>query len=114
MSETAESTMERRRHEREVLVRPCKVRSVRSLLFTPAETTNVSVSGALVRVPRGSSFGVGDELEIAVAWDHEAVVPSHRLVRARVKRITPIDCHHQAIGVEYQAWEGRAAIAAAA
>lgn len=94
--------IERRRHDRHIVVRPCKLRDRRSLLFSPGQTHDVSPSGALLKVDSARSFSPGDEVEVAVAWNHDAVLSSEGLVRARVRRVCPIDYHHQAIAVEFE------------
>lgn len=99
---TAHGTLERRRHHRNSLVRPCKVRDLRGLHFCPGQTTDVSFSGALLKVGRDRLFGPGDQLDVAVGWTDSAVLPSERMVRAVVRRVLPIDYHTQAIAVEFQ------------
>ncbi len=95
-------SLERRRHERNIVVRPCKVRDRRNLLFSPGQTHDVSESGALLKVDSARSFAPGDEVEVAVAWNHDAVLMSEGLVKARVRRVFPIDYHHQAIALEFE------------
>jgi hypothetical protein len=94
---------ERRRHDRVWVVRGCRIRAVSRVRAEPAETTNLSESGALIRVGSEGSFGVGDEVEILVAWGGEAVVQSEGAIRGIVRRVVPMDYHHQAIGVEFAA-----------
>ncbi len=99
-------TIERRRHERNIMVRPCKLRDRRSLLFSAGETHDVSSSGAMLRVDSARSFSPGDEVDLAVAWNHDAILAADGLVRARVRRVIPIDFHHQSLAVEFQRVEG--------
>ena len=91
----------RRRNVREVIVRPCKVRDRRSLLFAAGETHDVSGGGAMVRIDSTRQFAPGDELDLAIAWKHEPVLSGEGLRRARVKRVLPIDFHHQALALEF-------------
>ena len=93
---------ERRRHERQVFVRGCKLRDRRRAAFTPGETCDVSAGGALVRVGRNHQFAPGDEVELAVAWDERPLLTSDAAVRGRVRRVTPIDFHHQAVAIEFR------------
>jgi hypothetical protein len=95
--------MDRRRHARYQVVRPCKVRDRRTLVFSPGMTADVSASGALLRIDRVRPILPGDEMEVAVAWTPNAVLGSDTLVRAVVKRVTPIDHYHQAVAVEFEA-----------
>jgi hypothetical protein len=98
---TLQSNADRRRDARHILVRACKVRGRRDLLFSAGQTHDVSDSGALVRVERTRQFGPGDELDIVVAWSDEPLLSADATVRARVRRVTPIDHHHQAIALEF-------------
>jgi len=92
---------ERRRHERVWVVRGCRIRAVHRLRAEQAETANLSDHGALIRVGSHGTFGIGDEVEIHVAWDGQTVVRTEEAVRGIVKRVVPMDYHHQAIGVEF-------------
>ena len=94
--------MERRKFERTPTVRPCKVRDRRMLLFSPGQTCDVSQGGLLLRVDRARPFAPGDQIDVVVAWSHDALVRGEAMSRATVKRVTPMDCHHQAIAVEFE------------
>lgn len=96
---------ERRRHNRDIMVRPCKLRDRRSLLFAAGETHDVSPGGAMVRIDSARSFSPGDEVDVAIAWNHDPVLASEGLVRARVRRVLPIDFHHQALALEFDRME---------
>lgn len=93
---------ERRRHARYTVVRPCKVRDCRTLVYSPGQTCDVSAGGALLRIERVRPVMPGDELEVAVAWTPGAVLGSETMVKARVKRVMPIDHYHQAVALEFQ------------
>lgn len=92
---------ERRKHPRETLVRRCKVRDRRTASYAPGVTADASIGGLLLRVDRARPYGPGDELDIVVSWDDRPMVSADGLVRARVRRVTPIDHHHQAVAVEF-------------
>lgn len=94
---------ERRRSERHAMVRPCKVRDRRSLLFSPGQTSDLSDEGALLRLEGFRPFAQGDEVELLVAWAHEGVLSSDSLVQAKVVRVIPIDFHHQAVAIQFGA-----------
>lgn len=104
---------ERRRHHRQPAVRTCKVRDRRTSAYVAGVTADFSIGGAMVRVQRDRPFGPGDELDLLIAWDGAAVLSSEAAVRARVRRVTPIDHHHQAVAVEFVR-EGAALAAKAA
>lgn len=95
--------LERRRHTRHTMVRTCKVRDRRTLLFSAGKTSDISISGALVRVDRIRPFAAGDELELIISWGEDAVLSSAGIVKAKVRRVLPIDHHHQAIAIEFDA-----------
>lgn len=105
--------LERRRHERHVLVRDCKLRARSAPAFTPAQTTNLSRSGALIRVPSSRTYASGDRIELALPASRQPLVMSDALIGARVRRVIPIDHHSQALGIEFdEALERHGALAA--
>lgn len=40
-------------------------------------------------------------MDLVVSWDDRAVVSQDAMVRARVRRVTPIDHQHQAVAIEF-------------
>lgn len=94
-------SIERRRHERNIVVRPCKLRDRRNLLFSPGQTHDISEGGVLLKVDTARTFSPGDEVELAVAWNHDPVLSSEGMFKARVRRVFPIDYHHQAVALEF-------------
>lgn len=94
---------ERRRHARYQLARPCKVRDCRTLVFSPGMTADVSAGGALLKIDRVRPIQIGDVLDVAVAWTPNAVLGSDSMVRAIVRRVSPIDPYHQSVAVEFEA-----------
>ncbi len=94
-------TPENRRHTRLPMVRPCKVRDRRTLIYSPGQTSDVSVGGALIRVDRARPFGAGDEIELVVGWTPGVLLSSDSIVKGTIRRVLPIDFHHQAIAVEF-------------
>ena len=94
--------IERRRHQRHSTVRACKIRDRRTLLFAPGRTSDLSVSGALLRVDRVRPFAPGDEIDVVVAWDNGAIVTGDSMIRATVRRVVPMDYHHQAVAVQFE------------
>lgn len=109
---TPHKSSERRRFPRHSIVRPCKIRDRRNLLFSGGRTTDLSVGGALIRVDRARPFRAGDEIDMVVAWSDSAVVASEHMLRATIKRVLPIDYHHQALAVEFAIPEQELAAAA--
>lgn len=103
---------DRRQHERKIVVSQCKIRDRRGLLFSPGQTSNVSEGGALVRVDRVRPFDVGDQIQFVMAPGEAGVLKSSMLVDAVVRRVIPIDYHHQALALQFV--EPKANVAAAA
>ncbi|MEC9372544.1 MAG: PilZ domain-containing protein [Planctomycetota bacterium] len=93
---------ERRRSERQVIVRPGKVFLRTALRYVPATTSNVSAGGALLCVDRSRPIRAGELVEIAIDWNQAAIVRQDELSPARVVRVTPMDCHHQAVAVAFE------------
>jgi len=98
-----DSENERREHARHRVVRLCKIRDRRSLLFSPGQTCDISVGGAMLRVDRARPFSVGDEIDMVIAWGNDAVLTGDAVVRGTIKRVTPIDHHHQSVAVRFDA-----------
>lgn len=104
--------LERRRHDRRTVVKRCKIRDRRTASFAAGETADLSAGGALIRVERARPFGPGDEVDLVVDWDGRTVLSSDDMLRARVRRVTPIDHQHQAVALEFKQVAAAAAIAA--
>lgn len=115
-SDDSWSNAERRRHPRRDFIRPCKVQRAGEIKFEAGQTSNISTSGALLRVALKHSIRPGEMLRVGVAWESAGVLESGSLLPARVVRVVPIDFHHQAVAVEYDrpamAAPGRLAAAA--
>lgn len=98
-----ESTVERRRHPRTNAVRAAKVFLPEALRFAPAQTTDVSVGGALLCVDRARSLSPGDLIEVLVPPPGAAIAEAKDMTLARVVRVTPVDHFQQAVAIEYAA-----------
>lgn len=94
---------DRRQHPRRSVVRPCKVRDRRTLLFSAGLTSDVSEGGALIRIDRARPLGAGDELDVVVAWSGAGVIASDSMLRGRVTRVMTLDERHQAVALEFLA-----------
>ena len=92
---------DRRRHERINAVHPCKLRNRRALLFSTAHTTDVSKSGALLRLDRNRIYTPGDTIDLYIAPKTESFLASDAARHATVRRVLPIDHHFQAVAVEF-------------
>lgn len=78
---------DRRSHARLEIARPCKVYLRGAGRYAAARTHDVSVGGALLDVQLDRTLGVGDTLDIGVAWTQSAVLKSEQLVPCRVVRV---------------------------
>lgn len=92
---------DRRTYARMMLVRGCKVLDEKSAKFIPAETTNISQGGLLLRVPSTRPFSAGDRVEVAVGWGNVPIAASVKMAGGVVVRVTDIDHVHQALAVRY-------------
>ena len=92
---------DRRIHTRHDVQRPCKLRDRHALLFSSGHTCNVSDGGVMVRIDRPNTFAVGDELHVAVAWQDLQLVPSRTLMRATIRRVTPVNGRSWNVAVEF-------------
>lgn len=80
---------ERRAFPRFQVTRPCKVFHRNSQRYLAARTTDVSAYGALLRVDSPRLMQAGEELDVAVAWEDQTMLPRESLVRATVVRLGP-------------------------
>ncbi len=97
----ASTGRDRRIFPRRSFVRPCKVQRTGDVRFEAGETTNISASGALIRVAGRQPIRPGERLRVGVAWESNGVLESGSLLPARVVRVVPIDFHHQAVAIQY-------------
>ncbi len=97
----ANMTIDRRRHPRLNAVRPAKVFLPEALRFAPAQTTDISQSGALLCVDRARTLAPGDMIEVLVPPPGAAMAEAKNMTPARVVRVTPVDHFQQAVAVEY-------------
>jgi hypothetical protein len=83
------------------LVRGVKLLDQKSAKYVPAESTNISQGGLLLRVPSTRPFSAGDRVEVAVGWGESPVATSLAMSGGVVVRVSTIDHVHQAIAVRY-------------
>lgn len=92
---------ERRQHQRQIVSRLCKVRDRKTAMYSPGQTSDISLGGAMIEVNRTRPFGPGDELDVVVAWANGAILSSESMVKATVKRVIPLDDTRQALAVQF-------------
>ncbi|MDX2114051.1 MAG: PilZ domain-containing protein [Planctomycetota bacterium] len=101
----AASQAERRKHPRMVLVKACKIRDRRTAMFSPAQTSDYSEGGALLHIERARPFSLGDEIDLAVAWEDGRVLSGSTMARAIVRRVTIVSPTRQQVALEFAAAE---------
>jgi hypothetical protein len=107
--------LERRRHERLPLVRPCKLYEPRSRKYIPALTEDLSRSGVLLHVPRILELVPGDLIYVGVALKRrQAVIPGDEMLPARVIRRLQSTSGQTIIAAEFEAGAAALPLAAAA
>ena len=92
---------DRRIHPRMLLVRGCKLLDQKSARYIPAETTNISQGGLLMRVPATRPFAAGDRVEVAVGWGNVPIAASVKMAGGVIVRVQDIDHVHQALAIRY-------------
>lgn len=95
-------TFDRRRHPRRDAVHSCKLLQAESPRPSPAQTSNISAGGALVRLERSRPVRPGERVRVAVETETGPIVSERGMAPARVVRVVPIDAHHQAVALEYE------------
>lgn len=93
---------DRRRYERVPLVRRGKFRVPGWVRFAPCHTTNISHTGVLLCLSTEHPLVAGDEVELAIAFNDESLLPSEATTRAVVRRVTTINHSTQAVGLEFR------------
>lgn len=77
--------LDRRRHPRQAVSRPCKVRYA-GVRYAPGVTHDLSGGGALVTIHTARRLRPGDELELGIAWAGSALIPERAMTRCAVVR----------------------------
>lgn len=97
----AGSPSDRRRHVRLDVERPCKVVIPAARRALCAHTSNVSVTGALLRVDSPRLLNPGETVRLAISWTNAPIVREDQLVFARVVRALGIVGEAQTVAVEF-------------
>ena len=103
--------IERRRHERREIKRPCKVLHAASFRYMAAYTQDVSPGGALLELSQHRPLTIGDRVEVLVDWHQHGIVSQQAMLPARVVRVGEREGLRQRVGVQF---DGEQAIALAA
>jgi|GEM_PF-3155289 len=92
--------VERRRHARQAVARPCKIRSRTSGRYLAGLTRDVSDGGVAIEIRFTRPLSVGDEIEVVIDWTGSAVLSSDALTRGRIVRADPTRDGLQRVAVE--------------
>ncbi|MBL0871104.1 MAG: PilZ domain-containing protein [Phycisphaerales bacterium] len=95
------SSADRRRNVRLDVERPCKVVIPAAGRSVSARTSNVSVTGALLRVDSPRLLNPGETVRLAICWTNAPIVREDQLVAARVVRALGIQGEAQTVAVEF-------------
>ncbi len=93
--------IERRRHERLEIKRPCKVLHAPTLRYMAAKTCDLSPGGAMLELSHHRPLAIGDKIDVLVDWDQSGVVSRQMTVAATVVRLGEHVGLRQRIGVAY-------------
>lgn len=94
---------ERRSEERWITIKPAKVYDHRADRYFAAQTCNLSVGGALLKVVRSMPIAAGDRLNVTIGDVAEGpVIALDNTVESKVVRVTPMDPYTQAVAVQYR------------
>lgn len=82
-----------------------KVFDRRAQRYHPAQTCDLSASGALLKVQRSMPIHKGDHLDVTITTDDETnrMLALDDFIPARVVRVTAIDRFSQAVAVQFNA-----------
>ena len=93
---------ERRNDPRIDTARSVKVYDPRGRRYRPAQTHNVSASGALLEIHGLTSVPIGAQLDLAIDWsDARCVIAREGMVEATVVRSRPVEPGSQLIAVRF-------------
>lgn len=81
---------DRRRHKRFNVERAGKLFRRATQKYEPLRTRNLSFSGALLELEPSRPLGVGELVDLAIAFRPTPLVESGSLVRAIVTRVEPV------------------------
>ncbi len=101
MTANASFFAERRRHRRFGISRDGKVYSPDTRSYSPAQTRDLSVGGAMLEVEADRPFATGQRVGIAVASTTDGVVRNESMVQAVVVRAEALRGRKQTIAVRY-------------
>ncbi|HVU62991.1 MAG TPA: PilZ domain-containing protein [Phycisphaerales bacterium] len=102
---------DRRSHRRFEVSRSGKVFRAANRQFIPIVSKDLSFGGALLEAETDRPFEKGETLDVGLALNNRAVVPSSGLLRGIVVRSEALGEHRQRVAVRYLHREGLQAAA---
>jgi hypothetical protein len=102
-------TNDRRSHKRFEVDRPGKLFRESNRQFIPVVSKDLSFGGALLEAETDRPFTAGETVDVGMALNKRAVVPSTGLLRGIVVRTEAIGEQRQLLAVRYIHREGLAA-----
>lgn len=104
----ATTTRDRRAHPRHHAELNCKLLRPAFARYITARTTDVGPGGARIDLRTTAPLEAGEVIDIAVAWNRDAVIRSRDLIAARVVRAGPLLSDRQQIAVRFETEQHRA------
>jgi len=103
MRETTDNTVciERRRHARLEIKRPCKVLHNPTLRYMAAQTQDLSPGGAMLELSHHRPLAVGDQIDLLVDWDETGIVNKQTMLAATVVRVGACEGLRQRVGITF-------------
>jgi hypothetical protein len=93
--------IERRRHERRELKRPCKILHSPTFRYMAAHTCDVSPGGAMLELSQHRPLAIGDQVDVLVDWHGHGIVSQRAMLGARVVRLGERDGLRQRVGIRF-------------
>lgn len=92
---------DRRRNKRFAVARPGKAFRRSTQQYAAVISRNLSVGGALLEVQTERPIGVGELMDVAIAFRDRPVLQSESLISAIVTRAEPVSGGRQTVAVRY-------------
>jgi hypothetical protein len=102
---------DRRTSHRQPVTRACKLFRPGSLQYASARTINLSEGGALIEVVSPRPVGVGEKVELGIAWTSSPILSADAFRTARVIRVSEIGADTLQIALQFAAAPALAAVA---
>jgi len=96
---------ERRSHERMPLSRVCKVYHRPSRRYLAGSTIDVSPGGIAMRLDRRGRVRVGDDIDVAIAWESAGLVRAESMIPGKVVRTVLTPDGAAAVAVRFEGLE---------